>query len=235
MPVTGVGARLDADPNQVGLVPCDDPAVQLHIACDPLQIICAASRRPRMIMGDNRVSSTGHVHLSHLDGMARRRSVVPQVELTASVQVASNVAEDAAQASRSESSMSLREGLKLYPKAIGWSVLLSTAIVMDGFDLIIINSLSGLPAFQERFGHITADGHYEIPAAWQSGLAIAALVGQIIGLWIGGVLAERYGYRKTMIAALVAAAGFVFVVFFSQSLGDVNDIFVLFICSLLPL
>jgi hypothetical protein len=29
--------------------------------------------------------------------------------------------------------MSLWQGIKLYPKAIGWSVILSTAIIMEGY------------------------------------------------------------------------------------------------------
>lgn len=36
-------------------------------------------------------------------------------------------------ATTQEHEMSLWQGLKLYPKAIGWSVLLSTAIIMEGY------------------------------------------------------------------------------------------------------
>jgi SP family general alpha glucoside:H+ symporter-like MFS transporter len=39
---------------------------------------------------------------------------------------------DAQVATTKEHSMSLWKGVKLYPKAIGWSILLSTAIVMEG-------------------------------------------------------------------------------------------------------
>jgi len=135
------------------------------------------------------------------------------------VDVSRHVVRDAAKATASEQSMTLLQGLRLYPKAIGWSVLLSTAIVMDGFDLVIVNSLFGLPAFQERFGNLMSDGTYLIPASWQSGLPLAVLVGQIIGLFAGGVVAERYGYRKAMILALVFVSGFIFVQFFAQSLA----------------
>jgi SP family general alpha glucoside:H+ symporter-like MFS transporter len=41
--------------------------------------------------------------------------------------------QDARIATRNEHEMSLLEGIKLYPKAIGWSVLLSTAIIMEGY------------------------------------------------------------------------------------------------------
>lgn len=50
------------------------------------------------------------------------------------------LANDAAKATEAEHSMSLREGIRTYPKAIGWSVLISTAIVMEGFDTILMGS-----------------------------------------------------------------------------------------------
>lgn len=36
-----------------------------------------------------------------------------------------------------EHSMSLWSAIKTYPKAIGWSVLASTCIVMEGYDLVV--------------------------------------------------------------------------------------------------
>jgi len=36
--------------------------------------------------------------------------------------------------------MGVWEAIKLYPKATAWSILLSTALVMEGYDLVVINS-----------------------------------------------------------------------------------------------
>lgn len=125
---------------------------------------------------------------------------------------------DAAAATEAEKTMTLKEGLRLYPKAIGWSVLLSTCIVMEGFDIVLINSLYALPAFQNAFGTPAPDGTYQISATWQAGLSNGALVGEIIGLMISGIIADRYGYKKTMIGALMLITCFIFIVFFVQSL-----------------
>lgn len=134
-------------------------------------------------------------------------------------QVATHVAEEAARATKAEVSMGLIEGIKLYPKAIGWSILLSTCIIMEGFDIVLINSLQALPAFQMRFGHPAPDGKgYQISAAWQSGLSNGALVGEVLGLLFIGIIVERIGYKKTMIGALTLLTGFIFIVFFAQSL-----------------
>ncbi|GAB1741824.1 hypothetical protein NU219Hw_g7230t2 [Hortaea werneckii] len=149
--------------------------------------------------------------------VARRASVtaadighLPEVGLT--------VANDAAKVTRNETSMTLLQGLKTYPKAVGWSVLLSACIIMEGFDIALISSLYAVPAFQQRFGDRQDDGSYEISAAWQSGLSNGALIGEIFGLFLTGIIAERIGYRKTMIGALVLLTGLIFLLFFAQSL-----------------
>jgi SP family general alpha glucoside:H+ symporter-like MFS transporter len=144
------------------------------------------------------------------DEVYRRMSVaVPEI---------SQLAEDAAKATEAEHRMSLLEGLRTYPKAVGWSVLLSTAIVMEGFDMIILNNLYGYGPFQKKFGVVQPDGSYQLTAAWQSGLSNGALVGEILGLFIVGLVSERLGYRKTIIGALLLVLAFIFIVFFAQSL-----------------
>ena len=132
--------------------------------------------------------------------------------------VDATTAEKAAKATASETSLTLLQGLKTYPKAVGWSILLSTCIIMEGFDIVLINSLYALPAFQRYFGDLQADGSYGISAAWQSGLSNGALVGEILGLFVTGTIAERFGYKKTMIGALAMLACCIFLLFFAQNL-----------------
>lgn len=149
---------------------------------------------------------------------SRRSSVVAERRLSVAPEVPTAVAQDAAKATEAEVSMTLLQGLKLYPKAIGWSVLLSTAIVMEGFDIVLINSLYGEPAFQKKFGSPDGNGGYQVSAAWQTGLSNGALVGEILGLMLSGLIAERYGFRKTMIGALTIVIGFIFLLFFAKNL-----------------
>lgn len=47
---------------------------------------------------------------------------------------------DAAQATAKEHNLTLRQSLRAYPKAIAWSVLLSTAVVMEGYDTLLVSS-----------------------------------------------------------------------------------------------
>lgn len=123
---------------------------------------------------------------------------------------------DAAKATEAEHNMTLWQGLKLYPKAVGWSVLLSAAIIMEGFDIVLIANLFAVPAFKRQFGVQLPDGTFELTAAWQTGLSNGAVVGELLGLMMNGWIADRFGYRKTMMGALFSVNLLIFIVFFAS-------------------
>jgi SP family general alpha glucoside:H+ symporter-like MFS transporter len=125
---------------------------------------------------------------------------------------------DAIQATAKEHDMTLWQAIRLYPKAIGWSIFLSTAIIMEGYDVVLMQSFYAFPAFANRYGQKTSDGDYQVTAPWQSGLSNGANVGEILGLFINGIVSERYGYRFTMIASLSALTCFIFVPFFASDI-----------------
>ena len=160
-----------------------------------------------------------------------------------------NLLRDAKDATEEEHKMSLWQGLKLYPKAVLWSICISTCIAMEGYDLCLLGNFckcsSGLlsllfpstnlpladafPQFNRKFGVKLADGTYQIPASWQAGLSNVhaflasclnpspglnsrsqgANVGEIIGLFINGVVSERLGYKRTILVCLIAMAGLI--------------------------
>jgi hypothetical protein len=64
------------------------------------------------------------------NGAQRKQSITAQDVLHVA-HVDASVAAEAARATQSETSMTLLEGIKTYPKAIGWSVLLSTCIIVS--------------------------------------------------------------------------------------------------------
>ncbi|KAJ7617265.1 MFS transporter [Roridomyces roridus] len=112
-----------------------------------------------------------------------------------------------------EHQMTLLEGIRLYPKAIAWSVLISTCIAMEGYDVCLLSNFYAFPQFNKKYGQLGADGTYQVPARWQSGLSNGANVGEIIGLFINGWVSERYGYRYTVMACLVCIIGFTAIFF----------------------
>ncbi|PNY24100.1 General alpha-glucoside permease [Tolypocladium capitatum] len=145
------------------------------------------------------------------DDIARRVSVAqPNMD--------KSTVNEAAAATEAEHSMGLVKSLKLYKKACLWSIFLSTCIVMEGFDVVLLNNLFAYPPFQRKFGVEQPDGTYQLTAAWQSGLSNGTLCGQILGLFANGIIADRFGYRKTLIGALTGCIAFIFIIFFSGSL-----------------
>ncbi|KGO43508.1 Major facilitator superfamily domain, general substrate transporter [Penicillium expansum] len=116
-----------------------------------------------------------------------------------------------------EHNMTAIQALKLYPKAVAWSLLLSCAIIMEGYDVVLIGSFFAFPAFNMKYGEIMSDGSYGLAASWQAGLTNAMSVGQIVGLFVNGIVSEHYGYRKTLMACLASTVGFIFILFFAPN------------------
>ena len=62
---------------------------------------------------------------------------------------------EAKEAVQVEKAMTFAQAIKLYPKAVGWSILLSTAIVMEGYDTALLGNFYAFPPFTKRYGVLT--------------------------------------------------------------------------------
>lgn len=65
-----------------------------------------------------------------------------------------HLSHEAKGAAHTEKTMSFAQAIKLYPKACGWSVLLSTAIVMEGYDTALLGNFYAFPQFRQRYGEL---------------------------------------------------------------------------------
>ena len=132
------------------------------------------------------------------------------------------VVERSARSTKWQTSTTLRETFRQWPKSVLWSVLFSLAIVQIGFDSSILSSFFAQPAFTAKFGVCTtaADGTQdcEISAPWQQGLTNGAWIGGIIGLQIAGSVAERIGHLRLMMCSTALMLATVFIPFFATSL-----------------
>jgi SP family general alpha glucoside:H+ symporter-like MFS transporter len=93
---------------------------------------------------------------------------------------------------------------------------------MEAYCVFIMGSFIALPAFRWRYGilHPTADNpdNHIIVASWQSALQMGGPVGAIIGCFLAGPLTSRIGYRWATIGALMVLNGFIFIMYFGDSL-----------------
>jgi SP family general alpha glucoside:H+ symporter-like MFS transporter len=98
-------------------------------------------------------------------------------------------------------------------------MFLSTSLIMEGYDLVIINSFFGQTQFQNRFGTVNpATGTKLITASWQSGLSNSSVVGQLIGLIINAWAQDKFGCRPTMMFFLGWMCVVIFIPVFAPSL-----------------
>ncbi|KAF2759000.1 maltose permease [Pseudovirgaria hyperparasitica] len=116
-----------------------------------------------------------------------------------------------------EHQMGFVEAVKLYPKAIGWSVFFSLGVIMLAFDPQLLGNLYAVPAFQRDFGY-EFKGEYIISAPWQSGLSMGNPIGQCVGALFSAYPMEWYGRRKTFAVCVMGTCGCVFIQFFARSL-----------------
>ncbi|EIN04153.1 maltose permease [Punctularia strigosozonata HHB-11173 SS5] len=131
-----------------------------------------------------------------------------------------NVIADAAKADAQEHKMTVREAFIIHRRAIFWSMALSAALIMEGYDVVVIASFYGQPNFLKRFGvpAPNTDAGYVIPAEWQSALSNGSSAGGIIGLLVNGWAADRFGPKIVMMCSIVALTGFIFIMVFAKSL-----------------
>ncbi|KAH6667929.1 MFS transporter [Halenospora varia] len=123
------------------------------------------------------------------------------------------VIRNAKRGSDEEHNMTLMQGIKLYPKAVAWSVLISTCICMEGYDVCLLSNFYAFPQFNKKYGEMLPSGEYQVPAPWQAGLSNGANVGEIIGLFINGYVSERFGYRYTVMTCLTLIIAFTAIFF----------------------
>lgn len=126
---------------------------------------------------------------------------------------------EARAATEAEHSMSIKQAIKLYPKACFWSCVVSLVIIMDGYDTALMGSLFAFPNFQERFGHPNPakPGTYQLEPKWQTALGLASPLGNTVGIFINTWMTERIGHKRTLLIALGWLTGCIFISFFAPN------------------
>lgn len=126
------------------------------------------------------------------------------------------VTDDARQATAAEHSLTFLQAIKGYYKAVGWSIAVSMALVMEGYDTALIGTFYAYPTFQRQYGK-PYNGGYQLAAPWQIGLTLGALVGEMFGIFANGYLTERFGHKRVLLVCYVLITLFIFIPFFSPT------------------
>lgn len=111
--------------------------------------------------------------------------------------------------------------IKSYRKGVTLSLLMGLVIVMRCYDIVLIGSFYGLPAFRDRYGSFVKDdpsAGKQVSGTWQVALGVASLVGQVIGSFFVSIPMDRYGRRPTLLVSLFLTMCLTFMQFFSPSI-----------------
>ncbi|RSH92507.1 hypothetical protein EHS25_008923 [Saitozyma podzolica] len=103
-------------------------------------------------------------------------------------------------------------------RAAVWSMVLGTALIMEGLDTGMLNSFFGVTVFKERFGVLTK-GKWAVPAKDQTGLGDTATCGQLVGLVVTGLCQERFGSKRTFIGGMILMTATIFVAVFANDIS----------------
>ncbi|KAI5467916.1 general substrate transporter [Mariannaea sp. PMI_226] len=118
-----------------------------------------------------------------------------------------------------EHSVSILQGFKTYKRAALWSILISSTVIMEGYDVTLLGSFYGYPSFRAKYGTFLDDEHgYQISATWQQRFQSLGALANIIGALFNGWATAKWGHRKVLMISLVWLAGWVFMSFFSPTI-----------------
>ncbi|WWC89639.1 uncharacterized protein L201_004564 [Kwoniella dendrophila CBS 6074] len=150
--------------------------------------------------------------------MAQEKVVATRVDISNADPATIDLIVQAQEADAFDHQLTIRQALSKYKKAVFWAMILSTSLVMEGFDLVTINSFYGQSQFKERFGQIQPDGTKVITASWQSILSNMSAIGQLTGLCVNMWAQDRFGARQTMMFFMVWMAAAIFILVFAPNL-----------------
>ncbi|PGH09104.1 hypothetical protein GX51_00858 [Blastomyces parvus] len=103
--------------------------------------------------------------------------------------------------------LTLLKSIKRFPRVVGYVFAACPGILLYGFDMVIVSTLTAMPEFQRDFGEILR-GKAIIPSAWLGVWTAAPSIGNIIGAAVAGWVCDRFGRRfSLMLGALISAIG----------------------------
>ncbi|KIL93302.1 alpha-glucoside transport protein [Fusarium avenaceum] len=129
------------------------------------------------------------------------------------------LANEALEATADEHSYTVWQGFKTYKRAAFWSIVISTTVIMEGYDVTLLGSFYGYPRFREKYGaYLDKDNGYQISANWQQRFNCLGALANIIGAMLNGWATSRWGHRVVLISGLFWLTAFIFLVFFAPTI-----------------
>jgi SP family general alpha glucoside:H+ symporter-like MFS transporter len=115
----------------------------------------------------------------------------------------------------------LSEDLSDYSWGVFWAVMVSMCVVMEGYDLVLIQNFYAFDPFTKKYGTCSLDNkgieNCDLSAAWQSFVAVTPPLGCFVGGAVVGWLVDKWGKKKVLLGCLVWLACWINGTFFAPS------------------
>lgn len=118
--------------------------------------------------------------------------------------------------------ITLKESLRLYPKIAAYSVGLTSAFLLAGYDAVIVGTITAVPRFQHDFGELYGS-QYIIPSVWMSLWSALGYLGSMIGGAIGGPWQDRAGRRWPLAIGSIISAIAIAILYVSNLPDDMES------------
>ncbi|OAX78140.1 hypothetical protein ACJ72_07555 [Emergomyces africanus] len=103
--------------------------------------------------------------------------------------------------------LTLFQSIKRFPRVVAYVFAACPGILLYGFDMVIVSTLTAMPEFQRDFGEIHR-GKPIIPSGWLGIWTAAPSLGNIVGAAVAGWVCDRFGRRMSlMVGAIISAIG----------------------------
>ncbi|OJD19660.1 hypothetical protein AJ78_00392 [Emergomyces pasteurianus Ep9510] len=117
--------------------------------------------------------------------------------------------------------LSLLQSIKRFPRVVAYILAACPGILLYGFDMVIVSTLTAMPEFQHDFGEVHR-GKPIIPSGWLGIWTAAPSLGNIAGAAVAGWVCDRFGRRMSLMLGAVISAVAIAVCFASAFSADIE-------------
>ncbi|KAK1994786.1 MFS general substrate transporter [Colletotrichum falcatum] len=117
--------------------------------------------------------------------------------------------------------LTLWQSIKKWRRVVLYCIGMTSAILMYGYDYVIIGTTSAMPSFQQDFGQLLND-KWILPSLWLGLWNFVSPGCSMVGSLIGGVFQDRCGRRASLAVGSFLSAVGVAVCFISNLSPDID-------------
>ncbi|KAK3315538.1 proton myo-inositol cotransporter [Apodospora peruviana] len=120
-----------------------------------------------------------------------------------------------------DSHLTLWESARKWRRIVYYSLGMTSAIIMYGYDYVIIGTISAMPSFQRDFGQLL-NNEWILPSLWLAVWNIASPACSMVGAIAGGFFQDRVGRRWALCVGSFLSAVGVAVCYVSNLSDDID-------------